>query len=60
MNMVSNVKREDVVKVADELSVILTESQICEVLSMYNHEEECDPSLHWTEIVENCINQIVL
>lgn len=57
--MVSNIDREDVIRVAESLMIPLTEDQINEVLHMYPHEEECDPSATWDLIVENCIYQIV-
>jgi hypothetical protein len=57
--MVSNIDREDVIRVAESLMIPLTEDQINEVLHMYPHEEECDPSGTWDRIVENCIYQIV-
>jgi hypothetical protein len=57
--MVSNIDRKDVIRVAESLMIPLTEDQINEVLHMYPHEEECDPSGTWDLIVENCIYQIV-
>jgi hypothetical protein len=57
--MVSNIDREDVIRVAESLMIPLTEDQINEVLHMYPHEEECDPSSTWDLIVENCVYQIV-
>ena len=56
--MVSNITREDVIKVAKELMIPLTEEQINKVLHMYSHEEECDSSVDWVLIVENCIYQL--
>jgi uncharacterized protein YpuA (DUF1002 family) len=57
--MVSNIEREDVISVADNLGVKLTDKQIDKVIAMYNHEEECDPNSNWIEIVKNCINFIL-
>lgn len=57
--MVSNVDREDVISVAEQLHINLTEEQVNKIILMYPHEEECDPSATWDLIVENCIYQIV-
>ena len=57
--MVSNIDREDILYVAEELKIFLTEDQVNQVLNMYSHEEECDPSATWNLIVENCIYQVV-
>jgi hypothetical protein len=57
--MVSNIEREDVISVADNIGVKLTDKQIDKVITMYNHEEECDPNSNWIEIVKNCINFIL-
>jgi hypothetical protein len=57
--MVSNIDKKDVIRVAESLMITLTENQINEVLHMYPHEEECDPSSTWIEIVENCIYNIL-
>ena len=57
--MVSNIDRVDVIAVAAELSITLTEEQMNKVLHMYLHEEECDPSATWNLIVENCIYNVI-
>ncbi len=57
--MVSNIEKQDVLNVAEDLFITLTEDQVNQVLNMYSHEEECDPTSSWVEIVENCIYQIV-
>lgn len=57
--MVSNINREDVIQVAESLMIPLTEEQINQVMHLYPHEEECDPTSTWELIVENCIHQIV-
>ncbi len=57
--MVSNIDRVDVIAVAGELSITLTEEQINKVLHMYPHEEECDTTGTWDRIVENCIYNVI-
>jgi len=57
--MVSNIDRVDVIAVAAELSITLTEEQMNKVLHMYPHEEESDPSATWNLIVENCIYNVI-
>lgn len=57
--MVSNIDREDVLNVAEDLKIILTEEQVSKVMHLYPHEEECDPTATWNLIVENCIYQII-
>jgi hypothetical protein len=57
--MISNIDKKDVIQVAESLMITLTEDQINEVLHMYPHEEESDPSSTWVEIVENCIYNII-
>jgi hypothetical protein len=57
--MVSTIGRQDVMLVASSIKKNLTEQQIGQVLSMYNHEEESDPTATWNLIVENCIYQVI-
>jgi len=57
--MVSNICREDIVSVAESLNIQLNETQINNVLHMYQHEEECDTTSTWDLIVENCIYQVI-
>ena len=57
--MVSNISRTDVLVVANSIKKQLTEQQINQILSMYNHEEEADPTATWNLIVENCIYQVI-
>jgi hypothetical protein len=57
--MVSNIDRDDILYVAEELKIFLTEEQVSQVMHLYPHEEECDPTSTWELIVENCIYQVV-
>ena len=57
--MVSNVDNEDVLSVASELNISLTDEQVNKIVLMYPHEEECDPTGTWNLIVENCIYQVI-
>ena len=57
--MVSNIDRDDILYVAESLNISLTDEQLNQVLHLYPHEEECDPTGSWELIVENCIYQIV-
>lgn len=57
--MESTIDRQDVILVASSIKKNLTEQQIGQVLYMYNHEEEADPTATWTLIVENCIYQVI-
>lgn len=57
--MVIGVEPEDVMRVADDLNISLTEQQVNKVLHIYAHEEECDPSATWELIVENCIYNVL-
>jgi hypothetical protein len=57
--MVSNIDRDDILYVAEELKIFLTEEQVSQVMHLYPHEEECDPTGTWELIVENCIYQII-
>lgn len=57
--MVSNIDREDVLYIAEGLKINLTEEQVSQVMHLYPHEEECDPTGTWELIVENCIYQVV-
>lgn len=57
--MVSNIDKQDVLNVANDLWIILSDEQVNQVLHMYAHEEECDPTSTWELIVENCIYQVV-
>ena len=57
--MVSNVDNEDVLSVASELNINLTDEQVNKIVLMYPHEEECDPTGTWNLIVENCIYQVI-
>lgn len=56
---VSNISELDVKIVASKMRVDLNNQQIDKVISIYNHEEECDPNGNWNEIVENCIHQVL-
>ena len=49
---VSNISELDVKIVASKMRVDLNNQQIDKVISIYNHEEECDPNGNWNEIVE--------
>lgn len=57
--MVIGVEPEDVMRVADDLNISLTEQQVNKVLHIYAYEEECDPSATWELIVENCIYNVL-
>lgn len=57
--MVSNVDNEDVLSVASELNINLTDEQVNKIVLMYPHEEECDPTGTWNLIVEHCIHQVI-
>ena len=57
--MVSNISRTDVLVVANSIKKQLTEQQVNQILSMYNYEEEADPTATWNLIVENCIYQVI-
>jgi hypothetical protein len=57
--MVSIIGRQDVILVASSIKKNLTEQQIGQVLSIYKHEEESDPTATWNLIVENCIYQVI-
>ena len=55
----SNIDRVDVISIAEDLNIKITEEQIQAVLDMYNFEEECDPHATWDLIVEHCIQQVI-
>lgn len=57
--MVLGIEVEDVLQVAEDLNISLTDEQVSKVLHSYAHEEECDPSATWELIVENCIYQVI-
>lgn len=57
--MVSNVDNEDVLSVASELNISLTDEQVNKIVLMYPHEEECDATGTWNLIVEHCIYQVI-
>jgi len=57
--MVSNIDREDIIKVASEMNIPLDDSQVNRVLHLYQHEEECSVDCDWEFIVNDCILQIV-
>lgn len=56
---VCNISEIDVKIVASKMRVDLNNQQIHKVISIYSHEEECDPNGNWSEIVEHCIYQVV-
>jgi hypothetical protein len=56
---VCNISEIDVKIVASKMRVNLDNQQINKVMSIYNHEEECDPNGNWSEIVEHCIYQVI-
>lgn len=53
------IDKEDVIDVAESINVSLSQKQINQVLDMYNHEEECDPTGNWRYITEHCIRQVI-
>jgi uncharacterized protein YpuA (DUF1002 family) len=57
--MVSNIDEQDVLAVAKNINLNLTDKQVNDVLHLYQHEEECDPTGNWDLIVENCIYQVI-
>jgi uncharacterized protein YpuA (DUF1002 family) len=57
--MVSNICPEDIVQVAESLNISLTETQVNQVMHIYNEEEECDPTGTWNLIVEHCIHTVI-
>ncbi len=56
---VCNISEIDVKIVASKMRVNLDNQQINKVMSIYNHEEECDPTGNWSQIVEHCIYQVI-
>jgi Ca2+-binding EF-hand superfamily protein len=52
------IDKEDVLQVAKTINKDLTEEQIKEVLSLYESEEDEDPSATWDLIVEKIIYDI--
>ena len=57
--MVSNISKDDVILVSYSIKKSLTDEQVNQVLAMYPHEEECDPTGTWNLIVEHCIHQVL-
>ena len=53
------ITREDVIEVASSINKTLTDGQIIEVLSLYDNEEENDPTATFDIIIENCIYQVI-
>ena len=54
----SEISREDVLQVANDLGYKPTEDQIKEVLEMYPSEQEADPSGTWNLVVEQCLSTL--
>ena len=50
---------KDVMGVANELKVNLTEDQVTKVLEMYDGEAQNYPTATWDLIVEDCIHQVL-
>ena len=53
------IDKEDVLQIAKTINKDLTEEQIQEVISLYDSEEEQDPSATWDLIVEKIIYDII-
>jgi len=53
------IDKEDVLQVAKSIGQDLSEEQIQEVISLYESEEEQDPSATWDLIVEKIIYDII-
>lgn len=53
------IEKEDVFQVANSIGQNLTEEQIQEVISLYESEEDEDPSATWDLIVEKIIYDIL-
>lgn len=51
--------KEDVLRVAKTIGKELSEEQINEVLSLYESEEDDDPSATWDLVVEKIIYDII-
>ena len=54
------ITKDDVISVANNISVSLNEEQINQVMEMYDSEERNDTTGTWDLIIENCIYQIIL
>ena len=53
--MTNKIKAEDVYKVANDLTIGITDAQVLQVLEQYDDEEANDPIATWELIVENII-----
>ena len=58
--MNNQITKENVIEVADSISIKLTDDQINEVLEMYPYDQEQDPTATWDLVVENIIYSITL
>jgi hypothetical protein len=53
--MTNKITAEDVLKVANNLTIGITDTQVQQVLEQYDDEEANDPTATWELIVENII-----
>ena len=58
--MNNQITKQNVIEVADSISIKLTDDQINEVLEMYPFDQEQDPTATWDLVVENIIYSITL
>ena len=49
----------DVRNVANRINVDITDDQTMEVLEMYEHESENDPTARWDSVLEHCIYSVI-
>lgn len=53
------IQKEDIIEVAETLNITLTETEIDNVLSIYESEADNDPTATWDLVVENCIYNVI-
>ena len=58
--MNNQITKQNVIEVADSISIKLTDDQINEVIEMYPFDQEQDPTATWDLVVENIIYSITL
>ena len=54
-----DIAREDIINVAFKLNILLSETEISNIIEMYPEEHEQDPDASWNLITENCIYRVV-
>ena len=57
--MVGNINENDVLKVANSLSIELNNSQINRIIHLFQYEEECDINACHEILITDCIFQVI-